>query len=70
MSADNYYIIKRHPGGGYAAVMGFASDEHEPRVRPAKDPRFDTVSDAVDWAGGEYSEYGVRVARDITKDER
>lgn len=27
MSADNYYMIRNHPEGGYAAVMGFASDD-------------------------------------------
>ena len=27
MSADNFYVLRRHPKGGFALVMGFASTE-------------------------------------------
>jgi len=58
MSADNYYVIKRHPLGGYAAVMGFMSDDFEPHADEL-DPQFDTPDNALSYAMGEYSEYGV-----------
>lgn len=29
MSADNYYVVKPHPEGGFTYVMGFASDDDE-----------------------------------------
>ena len=59
MSADNYYFIRPLPGGKFAATMGFASDEREPKLRDS-DPRFDTFGEALDFANGEYTEYGVR----------
>ena len=66
MSADNFYIVRRHPDGGYAAVMGFASDldEHGNEVIPEvsqRHPRFPTMFDALEWANNEYAEYGVSV---------
>lgn len=60
MSADNYYLIKKHPHGGYTAVMGFASDDHTPQARET-DPTFDTVDQALTWALDQYSEYGVAI---------
>lgn len=66
MSADNYYIIRIHPLGGFAAVMGFASDTDEfdqliPPLASPTDPQFPTVSKALDWAISQYSEYGADV---------
>lgn len=29
MSADNYYVMRKHPNGGYSLLMGFMSDEQE-----------------------------------------
>lgn len=72
MSSDNFYIIRRHPKGGFAAVMGFASDiddqgnEITPDV-PASAQSFSTLSDALNWAINEYSEYGVSVHEECTE---
>ena len=60
MSADNFYLIRRHPLGGFAAVMGFASDDNEPQARESDD-RYATVGEAVVAASEGYSEYGVSV---------
>ena len=60
MSADNYYVIRRHPHGGYAAVMGFASTAEEPKARPDHQS-FSTLGAALDFANSEYSEYGTSI---------
>jgi hypothetical protein len=60
MSADNYYVIRRHPAGGFAAVQGFASEDSEPRAR-MDHQQFKTIDEAEDMAHNEYTEYGVRI---------
>lgn len=60
MSADNYYLIRNHPAGGFAAVMGFASDEYEP-IAYHDHKSYATVDEALNYALSEYSEYGVSV---------
>ncbi|MGH7233916.1 MAG: hypothetical protein ACREF7_00520 [Candidatus Saccharimonadales bacterium] len=60
MSSDNFYLIRKHPAGGYTATMGFASSERKPRARKT-DFAFKTVAEAVTYALGEYTEYGVSV---------
>lgn len=60
MSADNYYIIRRHPKGGFSAVMGFESNDDTPVVREDH-LRFDTMRDAEVYASGEYTEYGIQI---------
>lgn len=65
MSADNYYRICKHPLGGYAAVMGFASNGEgaQPTV---EHPRFSTVGEAYDWAAQDYMiEYGIRIDKGL-----
>lgn len=61
MSADNYYVVRTHPLGGYTYVMGFASDDSPDRTAKPKDKSWSTVHEAVDAAVDEYSEYGVSV---------
>lgn len=66
MSADNFYIVRKHPLGGFAAVMGFASDtdENDEQIMPEaeiNDKQFDKWQDAWNYALGEYSEYGYDV---------
>ena len=62
MSADNYWIITRHPGGGYTALMGFASwDDDEPLVATMDSPQFATQKEAWEFADQDYAEYGVRI---------
>lgn len=70
MSADNYYVIKKHPHGGYAAVMGFASDDMRPKVRPNHHHAFPTPAAALEYAHGEYVEYGVRIDPDVLDEMR
>ena len=74
MSADNYYIVRKHPNGGYAAVMGFASDvdgNDDPIIPEARkqDEQFTTVAEALNYAINEYSEYGVSVHDECDSDE-
>lgn len=61
MSADNYYVVKKHPLGGYSYVMGFASDDDPDLTVTESYPQYKTLEEAVDAAIEEYSEYGVRV---------
>jgi len=67
MSADNYFIVKKHPRGGYAAVMGFASDDWEPTVH-VDQPQYLTVEDALKSAMHLDSEYGVSVHPEVLHD--
>lgn len=66
MSADNFYIVRKHPFGGYAAVMGFASDvdDNDEQIYPEAeitDQQFKSIGEALNWAVIQYSEYGVDV---------
>lgn len=66
MSADNYYILRKHPGGGYTYIQAFASDDH-PNLRiRSTNPRFPTFQEAFDAAINEYSEYGVQIHPECT----
>lgn len=60
MSSDNYFIIRRHPEGGFAAVMGLASDE-TPTVNPVHHKSFPTIRAAVEYADSQYSKYDTSV---------
>ena len=64
MSADNYYVIKKHPKGGYAAVMGFSSDEAT-RDALKSDYSFPTPAQAFSWAMDEHAEYGVHYGPEV-----
>lgn len=63
MSADNYYLVRKHPLGGFTYVMGFASDTDEdgedliPEASPIH-PQFDTKEEAMNACIHEYAEYG------------
>lgn len=68
MSADNGYVIRKHPAGGYAAVMYFDSsleDQGWPDVRPDHHHPFGTFLEAYRYAEREYSEYGVSIHPEI-----
>lgn len=69
MSADNYYLIRKHPLGGFAAVMGFASNDSSPEVNPTRDAQFDSLDAAVYFGLREYSEYGVEVHPECYENE-
>ena len=65
MSADNYYVIHKHPEGGYAAVMGFMSDDEEPKPT-ASHFHFATIADALAHANSDaYVEYGTRFSPEV-----
>jgi len=62
ISADNYYVVRRHPSGGFTYVMGFASDDDEGNIPVSRlEPMYPTMNKALDAAMAEYSEYGVSV---------
>ena len=61
MSADNYYVVKRHPNAGFTYVMGFASVNEPARKARLFDPQFDTLEDAVKAAARENAEYGYSI---------
>jgi hypothetical protein len=63
MSADNYYLVRKHPLGGFTYVMGFASDvdEYDVEIVPEakeSDPQFKTKEEAMSASSHEYAEYG------------
>lgn len=67
MSADNYYVVRLHPEGGFTYVMGFASSDEDQYDIPVRENRFGwnmsflSVKDAFKAANEDYSEYGVSV---------
>jgi hypothetical protein len=64
MSADNYYLIRKHPGGKFVSLMGFMSDEDEPQVDPKRTYTFfSTPEKALEFVStfGAATEYGVRI---------
>lgn len=67
MSADNFFFITRHPLGGFAVLMGFSSSD-APLVATKKSMKFETFPEAMTYANGEYSEYGVQVSQDVLDD--
>lgn len=68
MSADNYYLIRKDRQGFFSPVMGFASDECHP-VITSRHPRFVELPDALDFAGAEYTEYGIIIHEECYSDE-
>lgn len=63
MSADNYYLVRKHPLGGFTYVMGFASDVDEDDVEilpeaEESDPQFETKEEAMRASSHHYAEYG------------
>lgn len=64
MSADNYYLIRKHPKGGFALVNCFASDESPPPEATEKQESFPTIDAAMtafalgqEFEGGHYPRY-------------
>ena len=63
MSADNFYVVRKHPSGGFTYICAFASDEDEngDQIYPVAketDPQFNTREDAMKEAFNQYAEYG------------
>lgn len=61
MSADNYYVVRLHPKGGFTYVMCFASDENPDLTVSDRHPMFPDLWEAYAAASSEYAEYGVQI---------
>lgn len=63
MSVDNYYVVRRHPEGGYVILQGFESDNgFNVDLEVENDlPRFDTLSEARSVATSMFAEYDALV---------
>lgn len=63
MSADNYYIVRRHPMGGFVPYMGSASDSRTPGPETDHQTRrvFDTPEEALMSVVDEFAEYGASI---------
>jgi len=64
VSSDNYYLIRKHPDGGYLVTCEFVSEESplttaEVLAWHTGHERYATLAEAQEYAYGEYSEYGV-----------
>jgi hypothetical protein len=57
VSADNFWLVRRHPRGGFSPVMGFASDDDVPEVHH-RAPSFDSPEDALVSVLDDWAEYG------------
>jgi hypothetical protein len=68
MSADNFYLIRKHPVKGFSAVMGFAScDTEDSLVVDASCESFPTMDQAIESVVDSYAEYGVQVHPECLK---
>jgi hypothetical protein len=66
MSSDNFYVVRKHPEGGYTYITGFASfdinkDGSFKYDLPVNNNnvKYKTFDDALNAALEDYSEYGV-----------
>jgi len=61
MSADNFYLIRKHPKGGFTFTQEFASNDGYSDVRPTN-MQFDSVDAATNAAIADgYTEYGLTI---------
>lgn len=76
MSSDNFYVVRKHPSGGYTYVMGSASHDidkdgsfrYDLPVRKGA-VRFKTFDQALNAALEDWSEYGVFTHPECQDDE-
>lgn len=64
MSADNYYVVRKHPEGGFTYLMGFASNGEDPEFEEGGAyplPKYASLQLAHEAATAEGSEYGVDI---------
>lgn len=74
MSADNFYVVRKHPNGGFTYVCNFVSNEDENgdaiyTLAQNSDPQFDTREEAMNEAFKLYSEYGYQYHWEVYTDE-
>lgn len=72
MSADDFYIVRKHPNGGYAAVHGFASSRNKDGTQyipeaTDKHLQFKTTYEALDYGIRKDPEYGVAIHDECRK---
>lgn len=65
MAAPEFYLVCRHPEGGYTAVAAYDLDGHLPEP-VASDWRFPTANSAMEWAAEQESTAGVRLSEELT----
>jgi hypothetical protein len=68
MSADNYWMIRKDIHNFFVPLMGFASEEENPIVS-SKNPRFNTIKEAVASVIHEDCEYGIVIHNECFSDE-
>jgi hypothetical protein len=77
MSSDNYFVVRKHPEGGYTYVMGFESDYEnlgdnifvDINVKDT-DPIYTDYEDALNAALEDMCEYGVVTHPECADEER
>jgi hypothetical protein len=78
MSSDNYFVVRKHPDGGYTYVTGFDSDTRNNRETgqnyldiPVRkwNTRYRTYERALESALEDFSEYGVWTHPECAEEE-
>lgn len=85
MSADNGYVLRKHPNGGFSLMMYFASDENSDTTPTEQSESFPTMEAALkefaegqDWSDADrrgsgypryYCEYGLQIHLECFEDE-
>lgn len=70
MSADNYYVVRNHPKGGFGYVMCFDSDPHRLRDISGYAPQFPTIREAIEAAArDDWTEYGIQVHPECQRED-
>ena len=66
MSSNDYYLLRRHPQGGFCLAYGLMDDDTKPEPSPFAKTH-ETIEEALkEYALGRYeSEYGLRVDPEI-----
>ena len=62
MSGDNYFVVRKHPNGGYGLVQGFTSDDEMGQklsTVKSENRSWPTVLEAMNAAPA--SEYGTEI---------
>lgn len=76
MSSDNFYVVRKHPNGGFTYVMGSASHDIDSdgsfnyNIPVGKtSQQYNTFDEALTSALEDYSEYGVITHPECEDDE-
>lgn len=78
MSSDNYFVVRKHPKGGYTYVTGFDSDSRHNEDTGQKyldipvrrwNLKYKSYAEALEAALEDYSEYGVWTHPECNEEE-